>query len=121
MQKIMTLCGLLLGGMFASLPSTPAHAGTVYGPFHPRVQMIAAHGVREYTFTYWGSETAAVLADANGDVDIYVFDSRGNLVTFDDELDWIPLCEWTPSRRQVYTIQIVNRENYPVQFDLDTN
>lgn len=122
MKKIMTLCGLLLlGGAFTCLSFHTAHADTVYGPFHLTGEMVAPYGIHEYTFSCWGNEITGVLADANGDVDIHVCDSAGNLVASNDGLDWMPFCQWIPPYRQVYTLQVINRENYPVQFDLDTN
>ncbi|MBI3409313.1 MAG: hypothetical protein HY040_13285 [Planctomycetes bacterium] len=50
----------------------------------------------------------AVIGDGSTDVDIEVYDAKGNLVTKDDKFTDLALVRWVPEITQEYTIKVRN-------------
>lgn len=98
-----------------------AFAGAVGGPLFGSDRVVYAESKNCYDIAFKGGERATISADGNGDIDIFVYDSNGRLVTSDDDEDGIPLVTFTPSRTQTYHVEVENCEDYAVTYDIETN
>ena len=106
---------------FLSAPLIPAMAGVVGGA---RVtnETIYARGSDVYHFTFRGGVPARVVAHADGeDIDMYVYDEGGHLITKDTLPDDTPVCTWTPCWTGSFTIKIKNCEDSDVRYAIRTN
>ena len=63
-----------------------------------------------YNIEFAGGQTAefAIVGDADTDVDIFVYDQNGNLVTQDVGLSDLGMVRWTPGFTQTYRIEVKN-------------
>jgi hypothetical protein len=54
-----------------------------------------------------------LIGDADTDIDVYILDAKGNIVTKDeDPAEYgsdLCVCRWTPTEEQEFTIRIVNQ------------
>lgn len=121
MDRIRKRVSVTAAGIAALLFGMPwAQAGAVYGPWCFDA-LIGARQTKVYRQSFRGGELAKVEAFGDGDIDIYVRDAQGRLVVSDNLEDDEPLVLWTPPATQMYTIEVVNCENYVVDFHYDTN
>ena len=63
-------------------------------------ERVEARSIDFYNITFEGGELAQVLVDGDGDtdLDLYVFDSEGNLVASDTDLTDVCLGSWLPGQ-----------------------
>jgi hypothetical protein len=75
-----------------------------------------------YTVRYRGGETAraTVTADSRYDVDLYVYNDSGNLVSFDNDYTSIGICSWHPGRTRDYFLAVKNTTSSYVSYLLYT-
>lgn len=76
-----------------------------------------------YNISFRGGEPALVMVigDGDTDLDLYVYDSNGNLVAYDDDYSDNCVCTWTPRWTGKFRIKIVNRGNVYNRYVLTTN
>jgi hypothetical protein len=76
-----------------------------------------------YSVRYRGGETARATAAADGryDIDLYVYDDSGNLITYDNDLTSIGICTWRPARTGDYYLGVKNATEDWVTYLLYTN
>ncbi|MDR1315001.1 MAG: hypothetical protein LBQ12_15245, partial [Deltaproteobacteria bacterium] len=76
-----------------------------------------------YRVRYRGGETARATVTANGryDIDLYIYNSAGNLVTYDNDSTSIGICAWTPSRTRDYYLNVKNTTSRYVSYLIYTN
>lgn len=72
-----------------------------------------AHGrtIDTYTVTFRGEEVAriAAIGDGDTDLDLYVYDENGNLITSDTDGSDNCVVQWTPRWTGQFAVKIVNR------------
>ena len=95
-----------------------ASGGTKYA--NSRVE---AHDYDIYNVTFRSGETAivTVIGDGDTDLDLYVYDSNGNLIDSDNDYTDNCVCTWTPRWTGNFRIKIVNRGNVYNRYILRTN
>ena len=71
---------------------------------------VEAESSDRYTQTFYSGESVVICVKGDGDtdLDLYIYDSNGNLVTSDTDSGDFCLCAFTPRRTQRYTIKIKN-------------
>jgi len=73
-------------------------------------EKVAAGGTDTYKIKFRGGERACVIVSGDGDtdLDLYIYDSYGNLVCSDVDLTDDCVCIWTPRYTETFTIKIKN-------------
>lgn len=84
---------------------------------------VEANCTDEYSLNFNGGEKAevAVLGDGDTDLDLYVYDANGNLITKDDDLTDRCYVSFRPSAYGKFKIRIKNRGNVYNRYVLMTN
>lgn len=72
---------------------------------------VSANSTDEYRIQFRGGESAIVVVSGDGDtdLDLYVYDRNGNLVSSDTDFSDDCVAVWNPRYTQTYTIRIKNR------------
>jgi hypothetical protein len=109
-----------------SLRITAASAGTPTGRVNGKTSFsdnVSANSTKTYYTSFWGGEIAivAVVGDGDTDLDLYVYDSYGNLVAYDDGRTDVCRVSWYPDRMATYTIKVKNRGTVYNTFGFATN
>jgi hypothetical protein len=96
--------------------------GAVGGPQYLEAR-VSANSSKEYTCRFWANELAevAVLGDGDTDLDLYIYDSNGNLIAYDTDYTDQCYCRWVPAWTDTFIIKIVNRGSVYNAFILMTN
>ena len=118
-SKLVAGVGAALIAGFAIASPLTAKADATYGARNFYDTVTAGSTTTEY-ITFNAGERAEAAAVGNGDIDMYVYDSSGNLVT-GDTVHVNPDCVWYPSSTEQYRIVIVNHEAYTATFELLTD
>jgi len=96
--------------------------GATYGAvtYYDRVN---AYGTDVHTCTFTGGELAIFTVDGDGDtdIDLYVYDSYGDLVGQDIDNTDACVVMWIPSYTQQYRFKIVNRGSVYNDYVIITN
>lgn len=76
-----------------------------------------------YHIWFDGGRLAEVFVSSlrGADFDMYIYDSRGNLVCYDERYNRDAYAFWYPRYRERYTIQIKNRSRYNSSYMMYTN
>ena len=86
-------------------------------------ERVNAYSSNRYKFTFLGGEKAEILVwgDGDTDLDLFVYDSAGNLIVKD--IGYTDTCyvQWTPSRTETFTIEIKNLGNVWNAYRLEIN
>src|SRR5687767_171535 len=82
----------------AVLPQAPVAAGALGGAQRFRNQVVLEDGAEVYQVRFRGGELAEVMAEGDGDIDLYIYDEQGRLVAEDDLDDFLPVCRFRPQR-----------------------
>src|SRR5262245_43786013 len=100
----------------------PGFAGACGGPKYGR-HRIEAYGVRYFTVCFRGREEAHidVVGDGDTDLDLYVYDSAGNLIVSDTDESDVCCVKWVPRWTGNFTIKVVNLGGVYNDFEISTN
>jgi hypothetical protein len=97
-------------------------AGAAGGP-KASTTRVNARATDVYTIKFNGGESAriTVAGDGDTDLDLYVYDENGNLITKDDDNTDYCVVSWTPRWTGPFTVRVVNRGNVWNQYRITTN
>lgn len=98
-----------------------AIAGADGGPKRATNRIVSEGDCNDYEVRFRRGEVARVAAAGNGDIDIKIYDSDGDLVVSDTDGDFTPIVSWVPSYTETYTICVENADDYDVNFSMRTN
>ena len=84
---------------------------------------VLAHSTNVYKEKFWGGEVAEVLVfgDGDTDLDLYIYDENGNLITSDTDYTDICICRWNPIWTGDFIIKVVNRGSVYNDYVIATN
>lgn len=96
--------------------------GAVGGPQYAESN-VAAYGTDIYRVKFRGGEIARVVVSGDGDtdLDLYVYDENGNLITNDIDYTDQCVCTFQPRWTGMFVIKIVNRGRVYNHYGLLTN
>jgi len=99
-----------------------ATRGASGGPKY-HVDRVSANATDTYQIVFRGNEVAelAVIGDGDTDLDLYVYDANGNLITSDTDYTDDCICRWVPAWTGTFNIRIKNRGSVYNQYILMTN
>lgn len=85
--------------------------------------IVAAKGTDTYRIQFRANELAivAVVGDGDTDLDLYIYDENGNLITKDDDYTDYCYVTFTPRWTGYFTIKIVNRGSVYNRYAISTN
>jgi hypothetical protein len=90
----------------------PAQTGTLGAESGPIVHRDSVRAITtdQYRITFRGGEVArvAVIGDGDTDLDLYIIDENGNLITRDIDRTDRCVAEWTPRWTGVFLVRIQN-------------
>ena len=114
---LMTLAAVVGSGL------SSANAGAVGGPRIALDRVADAYGIVSYDISFYGGETASVLIEGDGDTDLdfYVYDRYGNLITSDTDGTDLCVLRFTPFWTDAFRIVIVNRGPVYNRYSLATD
>jgi len=97
-------------------------AGAVGGP-RANTTRVNARATDVYTISFRCGETARIVVDGDGDtdLDVYVYDEFGNLITKDDNKHRLLRGQLHPPFTGPFTVRVVNRGVVYNQYRLTTN
>lgn len=105
--------------------SIPASSGTLgaRGGAKYNKSRVEAKDTDRYTMTFVGGEIARVVVSGDGDtdLDLYIYDEDGNLITKDDDYTDDCIVQWTPKWTGKFTISIKNRGTVYNEYEIATN
>ena len=99
-----------------------AQRGNINGPSRD-YSAVNGNSYMDYTASFVANELAEILVSGDGvtDLDLYVYDSNGNLITKDTDYSDDCYVRWVPAWTGRYTIRIVNRGPIYNRFVILTN
>lgn len=106
----------------AELASAGNTRGAVAGPKRHKDKVLGKD-YNLYEVKFWSNELAEVCVSGDGDtdLDLYVYDSNGNLI--DSDTDYTDECvvRWVPAWTGTFTIKVANRGSMYNEFVIWTN
>lgn len=74
---------------------------------------LPANSYHTFRYKFYANSRASVVLSGDGDtdLDVYVYDVNGNLITKDDDYSDDCVCSWYPAWTGLFTIKVVNRGN----------
>jgi hypothetical protein len=101
---------------------TGSTRGVVGGPKYGEGR-VYGKSYTDYQAKFWANELAEVImvGDGDNDLDMYVYDERGNLIASDTDYTDQCVCRWVPAWTGTFTIRIVNRGAVYSDFAIATN
>lgn len=108
-------------GLIASVEKSQTR-GAVGGPKYD-YSSVSAYSTATYRINFVGGERAvvAVVGDGDTDLDLYIYDSNGNLIASDTDYTDNCVCVWTPRWTGSFSIRIKNRGGVYNNYYLQTN
>lgn len=99
-----------------------AQRGNINGPSRDYAA-VNGNSYMDYTASFIANELAEILVSGDGDtdLDLYVYDSNGNLIAQDTDYSDDCYVRWVPAWTSRYTIRIVNRGPVYNRFVILTN
>ena len=99
-----------------------AQRGNINGPSRD-YSAVNGNSYMDYTASFVANELAEILVSGDGDtdLDLYVYDSNGNLIEKDTDYSDDCYVRWIPAWTGRYTIRIVNRGPVYNRFVILTN
>lgn len=98
-----------------------AHAGAIGGAIRGLGHAVAARSGYFYDITFIGGEAAQVAVEANGEVDVYVYDSAGRLIIAETDPGNIGVVTFLPRFTQTCRVVVQNREFRTLTYNIGTN
>ena len=94
----------------------------VDGPYYVE-DRVYSNSSERYSCKFWSNQLAevAIVGDGDTDLDLYIYDSNGNLITKDDSTSRNAYCSWIPAWTDTFVIKVVNRGSVYNDFILVTN
>ena len=85
--------------------------------------IVQARATDTYTISFRAGHVAEILVvgDGDTDLDLFVYDSNGNLIVFDDDYTDVCYVRWTPRWTGPFTVKVVNLGRVWNQYTLTTN
>ena len=104
------------------IASSGSTRGDVGGPKYGEGR-VYGKDYTDYTAKFWANELAEVIVigDGDNDLDLYVYDSNGNLIASDTDYTDQCVCRWVPSWTGAFTIRIINRGAIYSNYAIATN
>ena len=104
------------------IASSGSTRGAVGGPKYGEGR-VYGKDYTDYTAKFWANELAEVIVigDGDNDLDLYVYDSNGNLIASDTDYTDQCVCRWVPSWTGAFTIRISNRGAIYSNYAIATN
>ena len=102
--------------------SKGSHRGAVNGPSRT-VEIVGAHSTDTYQISFVAGYLAEILVSGDGDtdLDLYVYDSNGNLIASDSDYSDDCYVNWVPAWTGRFIIKIVNRGSVYNKYVMLTN
>lgn len=102
--------------------SRTAHRGAVGGATRT-VETVKANSADRYQISFRAGELAEILVSGDGDtdLDLYVYDSSGNLIARDTDYTDDCYVSWVPAWTGRFTVRIVNRGGVYNRYIMLTN
>lgn len=99
-----------------------AHRGSVNGPSR-HYDSVNGNSTDRYQISFIANEVAEILVSGDGDtdLDLYVYDSNGNLIVKDDDYTDDCYVRWVPAWTGRFIVKIVNRGPVYNRYALLTN
>lgn len=96
--------------------------GAVGGPKYGEGR-VYGKSYTDWNAKFWAGELAevVVIGDGDNDLDLYVYDSNGNLIASDTDYTDQCVCRWVPSWTDTFTMRIVNRGAIYSDYVIATN
>lgn len=96
--------------LIAKASETQSKRAPVSGKSYNRTS-VNGNGTDVYTVSFIAGQTAVVtvVGDGDTDLDLYVYDSNGNLIVKDDDYTDNCVVSWTPKWTGKFKIKVVNR------------
>lgn len=113
------LTAVLMAAALSLLASTPSFAQNLI--LHRDVVRGGGTDVYQMTFVGGEVELLEVRGDGRADLDLYVYDSLGDLVIKDVRLGSYAGVRWIPCCTETFTVRIVNRGTVASRYVLSTN
>lgn len=87
------------------------------------IETVNANTSDVYKIRFTAGQTAAVFVSGDGDtdLDLYIYDENGNLITKDDDYTDECYCSWTPMWTGTFIIEVKNRGNVYNRYAIYTN
>jgi hypothetical protein len=113
---------ITLAALFVFTSLAPASAGALGGARSGDYRLC---GRRTHTFhiAFHADRVAEVFVSGDGDtdLDLYVYDERGNRVASDDDGTDQCLARWVPRAGGVFRVEVVNRGSVYNDYSIVTN
>ena len=102
--------------------NTGSTRGAVGGPKYGEGRVYGKSST-DWTAKFWANELAEVIVigDGDNDLDVYVYDSNGNLIASDTDYTDQCVCRWVPAWTGTFIIRIVNRGAIYSNYAIATN
>lgn len=99
-----------------------AHRGSVNGPSR-HYDAVNGNSTDTYQISFIANELAEILVSGDGDtdLDLYVYDSNGNLIVKDNDYTDDCYVRWTPAWTGRFIVKIVNRGPVYNRYVIATN
>lgn len=98
--------------------SRGAVGGAKYGEYK-----VASRSTDSFTIKFWANERATIIVSGDGDtdLDLYVYDERGNLIASDEDYSDDCVVNFVPKWTGQFIIKVVNRGNVYNRYAIGTN
>ncbi len=98
------------------------HRGAVGGPKRT-IEKVRANSTDTYTINFIGGRLAEIVVSGDGDtdLDLYVYDSSGNLIEKDDDYTDDCYVSWYPKWTGKFIVKVVNRGGVWNEYVIVTN
>ncbi len=96
--------------------------GAVGGPKYSE-DRVYGKDYEDYQCKFWANELAEVIVvgDGDNDLDLYIYDEKGNLIASDTDYTDQCICRWVPAWTGTFTIRVLNRGAIYSNFAIATN